>query len=35
MKGMGFTNVSVIRGGWNGWKAAGGKVEVTPEPQLR
>ncbi|MBK7780844.1 MAG: hypothetical protein IPJ58_08780 [Ardenticatenia bacterium] len=23
MKGMGFTNVSVIRGGWNGWKAAG------------
>jgi len=23
MKGMGFSDLKVIRGGWNGWKAAG------------
>lgn len=28
MKGMGFTKVSVIKGGWNGWKAAGQPEET-------
>lgn len=29
---IGVKNIRVLNGGWNGWKAAGGKVEVTPEP---
>ena len=32
---VGVKDIKVLNGGWNGWKAAGGKVEVTPEPQLR
>ncbi len=29
---VGVKDIRVLTGGWNGWKAAGGKVEVTPEP---
>ncbi len=29
---IGVKDIRVLNGGWNGWKAAGGKVEVTPEP---
>lgn len=29
---IGVKDIKVLNGGWNGWKAAGGKVEVTPEP---
>ena len=29
---VGVKDIKVLNGGWNGWKAAGGKVEVTPEP---
>lgn len=29
---VGVKDIRVLNGGWNGWKAAGGKVEVTPEP---
>jgi hydroxyacylglutathione hydrolase len=32
---VGVKDIKVLTGGWNGWKAAGGKVEVTPEPQVR
>ena len=28
---VGVRDIRVLTGGWNGWKAAGGKVEVTPE----
>jgi rhodanese-related sulfurtransferase len=28
---IGVKDIKVLNGGWNGWKAAGGKVEVTPE----
>ena len=28
---IGVKDIKVLTGGWNGWKAAGGKVEVTPE----
>ena len=28
---VGVKDIKVLTGGWNGWKAAGGKVEVTPE----
>ena len=27
---IGVKDIKVLTGGWNGWKAAGGKVEVTP-----
>lgn len=30
---IGVKDIKVLTGGWNGWKAAGGKVEVTPEPR--
>jgi rhodanese-related sulfurtransferase len=30
---VGVKDIKVLNGGWNGWKAAGGKVEVTPEPR--
>jgi len=30
---IGVKDIKVLNGGWNGWKAAGGKVEVTPEPR--
>lgn len=29
---VGVKDIKVLTGGWNGWKAGGGKVEVTPEP---
>lgn len=29
---IGVKDIKVLTGGWNGWKAAGGKVEVTPAP---
>ena len=29
---VGVKDIRVLTGGWNGWKAAGGTVEVTPEP---
>ena len=29
---IGVKDIKVLTGGWNGWKASGGKVEVTPEP---
>lgn len=29
---IGVKDIKVLTGGWNGWKAAGGKVEVTPPP---
>lgn len=29
---IGVKDIKVLTGGWNGWKAAGGKVEVTPGP---
>ncbi len=28
---IGVKDIKVLTGGWNGWKAAGGKVEMTPE----
>jgi 3-mercaptopyruvate sulfurtransferase SseA len=27
---VGVKDIRVLVGGWDGWKAAGGKVEVTP-----
>lgn len=27
---VGVTNIKVLTGGWDGWRKAGGKVEVTP-----
>ncbi|MBP7777320.1 MAG: hypothetical protein KA371_09350 [Acidobacteria bacterium] len=29
---VGVNDIRVLTGGWNAWKAAGGKVEMTPEP---
>lgn len=30
---VGVKDIKVLNGGWNGWKAGGGKVEATPEPR--
>ena len=32
---VGVKDIKVLTGGWNGWKAAGGKVEVTPGGEAR
>lgn len=29
---VGVKDIRVLTGGWNAWKAGGGKVELTPEP---
>ena len=30
---IGVKDIKVLVGGWDGWKKAGGKVEVSPEPK--
>lgn len=32
LKRIGVKDIRVLVGGWGGWKASGGKVEVTPAP---
>jgi 3-mercaptopyruvate sulfurtransferase SseA len=29
---VGVRDIRVLAGGWDGWKASGGKIEVTPTP---
>ncbi len=33
LSGKGFTGLSVLDGGLDAWKASGGKVDTSPEPQ--